>query len=61
MRMTTWKKCTGTQGETILVNVDIVAAMRWMEAHKHTELYFGEKSLLVKETPHFILNEAPTI
>jgi hypothetical protein len=61
MSAATWKKCTDKKGETVLVNVDVVAALRWVGAH--TELYFGnsEKTLRLKETPEFILNEAPTV
>jgi hypothetical protein len=61
MSTATWKKCTDKKGETVLVNVDVVAALRWAGAH--TELYFGnsEKKLRLKETPEFILNEAPTV
>jgi hypothetical protein len=57
----TWKKCTDKKGETVLVNVDVVAALRWGGAH--TEVYFGngEKTLRLKETPEFILNEAPVV
>jgi hypothetical protein len=35
MRTAAWKLCTGEQGETVLVNVDIVAVMRWVEAGRH--------------------------
>jgi hypothetical protein len=61
--MATWKKCTGTQREIIFINVDIVAAMRWIESRKHTELYLGggDTMLLVNETPEFIRNTAPTV
>ena len=61
--MATWKKCTGTQRETIFINVDIIAAMRWIEPRKHTELYLGggDTTLIVNETPEFIRNTAPTI
>jgi hypothetical protein len=40
MSTATWKKCTDKKGETVLVNVDVVAALRWAGAH--TELYFWE-------------------
>jgi hypothetical protein len=61
--MRTWKLCAGKQGETVLVNVDIVAVMRWVEADQHTELCLGtgELPVLVKQKPEFILNTAPTV
>jgi hypothetical protein len=61
MSTATWKKCTDKKGETVLVNVDVVAALRWGGAH--TEVYFGngDNTLRLKETPEFILNEAPTV
>jgi hypothetical protein len=61
--MATWKKCTGTQREIIFINVDVIAAMRWIETRKHTELYLGggDTMLIVNETPEFIRNTAPTV
>jgi hypothetical protein len=62
MSTATWKKCTDKKGETVLVNVDVIAALRWVGTH--TELYFGnrEKTLrFLKETPEFILTGAPKV
>ena len=39
MSKATWKKCTDKKGETVVVNVDVVAALRWVGAH--TELILG--------------------
>jgi hypothetical protein len=63
MRTAAWKRCTGEQGETVLVNIDIVAVMRWVESGRHTELYLGtgELPVRVNEKPEFILNTSPEV